>query len=73
MPDVSSSQPAGVRLWVSFDVHKLSIVAATLPPNGGQPELTRIETTEVRERMVIRHAVGRVLRTWFRVASIGFV
>lgn len=39
MPDVSSTAPADVRLWVSLDVHKLSIVAATLPPSGGQPEL----------------------------------
>jgi hypothetical protein len=32
MPDVISNAPADVRLWVSLDVHKLSIVAATLPP-----------------------------------------
>jgi hypothetical protein len=37
VPDVISNQPADVRLWVSLDVHKLSIVAATLPPTGGQP------------------------------------
>ena len=30
MPDVISTAPADVRLWVSLDVHKLSIVAATL-------------------------------------------
>jgi hypothetical protein len=46
MPDVSSKAPADVRLWVSFDEHKFSIVAASLPPCGGQPELHRIETTE---------------------------
>jgi hypothetical protein len=47
MPDVTASfAPADVRLWVSLDVHKLSIVAATLPPVGGQPEVQRIETTE---------------------------
>ena len=34
MPDVSSNQPADVRLWVSLDVHKLSIVAAILPPGS---------------------------------------
>jgi hypothetical protein len=40
MPDVTASiAPADVRLWVSLDVHKLSIVAATLPPSGGQPEV----------------------------------
>ena len=46
MPDVSSNAPADVRLWVSLDVHKLSIVAATLAPAGGRPDVSRIETTE---------------------------
>ena len=47
MPDVTASMhPGDVRLWVSIDQHKLSIVAATLPPSGGEPELHRIETTE---------------------------
>jgi transposase len=32
-------------LWVALDVHKFSIVAATLPPTGGKPEVCRIETT----------------------------
>jgi hypothetical protein len=45
VPDVSSIAPADVRLWVSLDVHKFSIVAATLPPTGGKPEVCRIETT----------------------------
>ena len=53
MPDVSSNQPADVRLWVSLDVHKLSIVAATLPPTGGKPEVARIETTEKAIRRFI--------------------
>ena len=39
-----------------FDVHKLSIVAATLPPAGGQPEVERIETTE----KAIRRFIGRL-------------
>jgi transposase len=56
MPDVSSIAPAHVRLWVSLDVHKLSIVAATLPRSGGQPELHRIETTE----RAIRRFVDRL-------------
>jgi hypothetical protein len=30
MPDVISLQPADVRMFVALDVHKLSIVAATL-------------------------------------------
>ena len=36
MPDVSSTAPRVVRLWVALDVHKFSIVAATLPPSGGR-------------------------------------
>ena len=53
MPNVSSKQPADVCLWVALDVHKFSIVAATLPPTGGQPELSRIETTRVAIRRFI--------------------
>lgn len=56
MPDVSSNAPADVRLWVSFDVHKLSIVAATLPPIGGQPDVHQIETT----RAAIRRFIDRL-------------
>src|SRR5271167_4007687 len=56
MPDVSSNAPADVRLWIALDVHKFSIVAATLPPVGGAPELHRIETTE----RAIRRFVDRV-------------
>jgi hypothetical protein len=48
VPDVSSIAPTDVRLWVALDVHKLSIVAATLPPAGGKPQVCRIETTEKR-------------------------
>jgi hypothetical protein len=46
MPDVISQAPADVRLWVALDVHKLSIVAAMLPSEGGRAEISRIETTE---------------------------
>lgn len=45
MPDVSWTAPADVRLWVALDVHKHSIVAATLPPAGGSPQVQRIENT----------------------------
>jgi hypothetical protein len=39
MPDVIASiAPDEVRLWVALDVHKFSIVAAVLPPEGGGPE-----------------------------------
>lgn len=58
MPDVTSIAPADVRLWVSLDVHKFSIVAATLPPVGGKPELSRIETTERAVRRFIDRLGG---------------
>jgi len=47
MPDVTPSlHPGEVRRWVAIDQHKFSIVAAILPPDGGKPEVVRIETTE---------------------------
>jgi transposase len=58
MPDVISTQPADVRLFVALDVHKLSIVAAALPPAGGQPEVTRIETTPKAIRRFIAKIGG---------------
>src|SRR6516165_3433663 len=58
MPDVSSTAPLDVRLWVALDVHKLSIVAATLPPQGGRPEISRIETTEKAIRRFITKLGG---------------
>jgi transposase len=59
MPDVTASiAPADVRLWVSLDAHKLSIVAAMLPPSGGQPEVQRIETTEKAIRRFIDRLGG---------------
>jgi transposase len=59
VPDVSSCAPAEVRLWVALDVHKLSIVAATLPPAGGRPELMRIENTPKAIRRLIDQLGGR--------------
>jgi transposase len=56
MPDVTSNQPVDVRLWVALDVHKLSIVAATLPPEGGEPVVQQIETT----RAAIRRFIDRL-------------
>jgi transposase len=58
VPDVSSNAPADVRLWVGLDVHKFSIVAATLPPTGGTPQLQRIETTEKAIRRLIARLGG---------------
>ncbi len=54
MPDVIASiAPDEVRWWVSIDQHKFSIVAAVLPPDGGKPEVCRIETTEKSVRRFI--------------------
>ena len=58
MPDVISHAPADVRLWVALDVHKLSIVAAVLPPAGGTPQICRIETTEKAIRRFIAQLGG---------------
>ena len=59
MPDVTASiHPGDVRLWVAIDQHKFSVVAATLPPSGGQPELHRIETTERAIRRFIDRLGG---------------
>jgi transposase len=59
VPDVTASiAPADVRLWVSLDVHKFSIVAATLPPVGGRPEVCRIETTAKAIRRFIDRLGG---------------
>ena len=41
-----------------LDVHKFSIVAAVLPPAGGRPEVTRIETTEKAIRRFIESLGG---------------
>lgn len=58
MPDVSSCAPAVVRLWVALDVHKRSIVAATLPLSGGRPEILRIEHTAKAIRRLIEQLGG---------------
>ena len=58
MPDVSSTAPAEVRLWVALDVHKHSIVAGVLPPAGGSPEVQRIENNERAIRRLIDRLGG---------------
>jgi transposase len=58
MPDVSSNAPADVRLWVSLDVHKLSIVAGILPPVGGELRVEQIETTRAAIRRFIERLGG---------------
>jgi transposase len=47
-----------VRGWVAIDQHKFSIVAAVLPPDGGKPEVSRIETTERAIRRFIAKQGG---------------
>jgi hypothetical protein len=58
MPDVSSTAPAQVRTWVAIDQHKLSIVAATLPAAGGEPEVKRVENAERAIRRFIERLGG---------------
>jgi transposase len=58
MPEVSSNQPADVRVWVALDVDKLSVVVAMLPATGGEPEVQRIETTERAVRRLIDRLGG---------------
>jgi len=58
VPDVSSVVPERPRLWVALDVHKFSIVAATLPPVGGKPVVERIETTEKAIRRFVERLGG---------------
>jgi transposase len=59
MPDVSSSAPVDVRVWVALDAHKLSIVAAILSPSGGTPEVIEIENTPRAIRRLIDRLGGR--------------
>jgi transposase len=58
MPDVSSTAPEQVRLWVALDVHKFSIVAATLPPHGGAPEVQQIESAAAAVRRFVARLGG---------------
>jgi transposase len=58
MPDVISTAPSQVRMWVAIDQHKLSLVAATLPTSGGQPEVVRLENTERAIRRFIERLGG---------------
>jgi hypothetical protein len=59
VPDGSPClHPGQVRRWILFDQHKFSIVAAVLPPDGGTPEVARIETTEKAIRRYIEKQGG---------------
>jgi hypothetical protein len=62
MSDVSSTAPAQVRMWVSIDQHKLSLVAATLPASGGMPEVARWRTVSGRSAGWWRSSA--LLRVW---------
>ena len=73
MSDVISNAPADPRLWVALDVHKFSIVAATLPPAGGKPEVVRIETTaKAIRRFVDRLGGPGGLAVCYEAGSGGF-
>ncbi len=73
MSDVTSNAPADPRLWVALDVHKFSIVAATLPPAGGKPEVVRIETTEKAIRRFVDRLGGpEGLAVCYEAGSGGF-
>ena len=59
MPDVSSIAPADVRLWVALDVHKFSIVAATLAARAAaSPRCSGSRTTERAIRRLIDRLGG---------------
>ena len=58
MPDVSSTAPAEVRLWVALDVHKHSIVAASCRRRAGRRRSQRIENTERAIRRLIDRLGG---------------
>jgi transposase len=73
MPDVSSTAPEQVRLWASLDVHKHSIVAATLPAVGGTPQLQRIENTErAIRRLIVRLGGPAGLAVSYEAGPCGF-
>jgi hypothetical protein len=52
-----------VRRWVAIDQHKFSIVGAVLPPDGGEPEVCRIETTKAVRRFIDRLGGSAGLRS----------
>jgi transposase len=58
MPGVGSTAPEQVRLWVALDVHRFSIVAATLPAAGGVAEVQQIETTPAAIRRFVQRLGG---------------
>ena len=72
MPDVSSTAPFQVRTWVALDVHKYSIGAATLPPQGGEAQLQRIETTERAIRRFIERLGGPEGLAVYEAGPCGF-
>jgi transposase len=74
MPDVTPClHPGQVRRWMSFDHHKLSIVAGVLPPDGGTPEVCRIETTEKAiRRFIAKHGGPEGLTVCYEAGPGGF-
>ena len=60
MSHVGSLGSQGVTRWLALDVHKLSIVAAVLPEDAGEPELVEIENTERSVRRLVARLGGPV-------------
>lgn len=58
MPDVISNAPENVSTWIAIDAHKNSLVAATLPPVGGDVVITRLENTPTAVRRFIDRQGG---------------
>jgi hypothetical protein len=59
MPEATACLPADeVRRWVAFDQDRFSIVASVLPPDGGRPQVQRIETAEKAIRRFVERQGG---------------
>jgi hypothetical protein len=50
-------------MWVAFDVHKFSIVAATLPPSSGP------HSAALSESRCLSRATDEPLRVWHTMLS----
>jgi transposase len=74
MPDVSSNACAKTtRTWVALDVHKNTITAATLPADGGKPELVQLEHSEkAMRRFLNRLGEPRRLAICYEAGPCGY-
>lgn len=73
MSQVSSLAHESVRWWIALDVHKLSIVAAVLPPVGGEPEFIQVENSERSVRRLVARLGGPTgLATCYEAGPCGY-